>query len=68
MKRIYSSDGQQSAPAWFVRSAMVIGFVPIVAWAFVSTLFREFGSAFKYAWLEVRINVEDMKRGWNSAR
>lgn len=67
MKRIYNDAGN-SAPAWFVKTAVVIAFVPLIAWAFISVLIRDFGRTFRAAQLEVRIEIETIKRGWNSAR
>lgn len=64
MKRIYHEDGIRSAPAWFVRAAMVIAFVPITAWVGL----REVSAGFRMAWLEIRAETATFKRQWNSAR
>ena len=41
----------------FVRSTLTIALPFVLIWAFVAELWRGLGSAFRYAWLEVRINV-----------
>jgi hypothetical protein len=41
----------------FVRSTLTIALPFVLIWAFVAELRRGLGSAFRYAWLEVRINV-----------
>lgn len=68
MKRIYADDGRASAPAWFVRGMLILAFPFVVPWVFFESLFKEICRAFKYAYLEVRINLESFKRIWTSAR
>lgn len=46
----------------FVRSALTAALPFILIWAFVETLLREMRSAFRFAWLEARINLEDYHR------
>jgi hypothetical protein len=50
----------------FVRSALTIGLPLILIWAFVEELWRGIRSAFRFAWLEVRMNIaayrEQMQR------
>ena len=50
----------------FVRSALTVGLPVILIWAFVEELWRGILSAFRFAWLEVRMNIaayrEQMKR------
>jgi hypothetical protein len=41
----------------FVRSSLTVALPFVLIWAFVAELWRGLGSAFRYAWLEVRANV-----------
>ncbi len=45
----------------FIRSSLTIALPFVLIWAFVAELLRGLGSAFRYAWLEVRANVESYR-------
>ena len=40
-----------------LRSTLTMALPFVLIWAFVAELWRGLGSAFRYAWLEVRANV-----------
>jgi hypothetical protein len=46
------------------RIALVAIFPFILAWSFIATLVYEIGQAFKYAWLEVRIETGGFRKEW----
>lgn len=46
----------------FIRSSLTVALPFILIWAFVETLCRELRSAFRFAWLEVRANIEAYHR------
>jgi ABC-type arginine/histidine transport system permease subunit len=46
----------------FVRSMLTAGLPLILIWAFAETLWRELRSAFRFAWLAVRENIEAYHR------
>lgn len=65
MKRIYATDGSgKSAPAWFVRPVLILGFPFILA----NAALEEIASGFRGAWLSIRVETESFKRIWNSAK
>jgi hypothetical protein len=47
---------------FFVRSALTVSLPVILIWAFVEALCHGLRSAFRAAWLEARINLEDYHR------
>jgi hypothetical protein len=46
----------------FIRSTLTAVLPIILVWTFFETLRREIKSAFRYAWLDVRIDIEDYRR------
>jgi hypothetical protein len=46
----------------FVRSSITVALPFILIWAFVEVLCREMRSGLRFAWLEVRANVEAYHR------
>lgn len=46
----------------FVRTTLTLGLPFILVWAFFEVLLRDVRSAFWFAWLEVRCNVESYHR------
>ena len=46
----------------FVRSALTVALPFILIWAFVAELAHGIRTAFRYAWLEARINLETFHR------
>lgn len=51
----------------FVRTCLILAFLPIVAWSFASGLCRGIRSAFRNAWVEVRIEAGSFPRLWKQA-
>ena len=45
----------------FIRSSLTIALPFVLIWAFAAELWCGLGSAFRYAWLEVRANVESYR-------
>ena len=68
MKRIYSTDGKQSAPAWIVRTILVLALPFIAGWAFFTELLSGAARAFRDAWHEARAEIGEFKRWWNRAK
>ena len=46
---------------FFIRSSLTVALPFVLAWAFVAELSRGLRSAFRYAWLEVRANIESYR-------
>jgi hypothetical protein len=46
----------------FVRSVLTLGLPLVLIWAFTEELWRGIRSAFRFAWLEVRCNLEAYRR------
>jgi hypothetical protein len=46
----------------FIRSSLTVALPFILIWAFVAQLAHEMRSAFRFAWLEVRANIEAYHR------
>jgi hypothetical protein len=68
MKRIYSSDGTRSLPAWIVLTVWIVAAPILLPWAFLSRLGREVAAGLRYAWLDVREEIESARRTWKSSR
>lgn len=68
MKRIYTADGKRSAPAWFVRTSLIIALPFVTLWAFFATLAREWWRGLWYAQNAVMQDLASFRRIWNSAR
>ncbi len=47
-----------------MRVAIIILWLPVVLIAFFGTLLREVRSAFWFAWNEVRIEHDEMRKRW----
>ena len=45
-----------------VRAALIAGAPLIISWGFLSTLLREIRRAFKYAWLDARLEASAARR------
>jgi hypothetical protein len=50
------------------RPLIALGFIPIVTWAFVSTLVREIGHGFRYAYLDARMEITVARQMWKEAK
>jgi hypothetical protein len=46
----------------FLRTALTVLLPLILIWAFVEVLFREMGRSLRFAWLEVKSNLEAYHR------
>lgn len=45
-----------------VRACLIAGAPLTISWGFLSTLLREIGRAFKYAWLDARMEASAARR------
>jgi hypothetical protein len=50
------------------RMLMATGFPFVVVWVFCATMGKEIIRAYRYAWLEAQIEIEDFHKHWQKMR